>query len=181
MIDLRFQLNGEEKRVSIRPGESLLETLRNRCEILSTKDGCQPQGQCGCCLALIDGMPKVTCAVPAEKAAGKEIVTLEGLSEDERQTIADSFVTVAGLQCGYCIPGIALQAHRLLEKNPDPSRDEIARSLAGHLCRCTGYIKILDAIELMARARQWRRAVPSSVPRTVASASSLRPRTQARS
>jgi selenium-dependent xanthine dehydrogenase len=154
MADLQFQLNGAERQVSTAPGESLLETLRNRCGIISTKDGCQPQGQCGCCLALIDGMPKVTCAVPAEKVAGKEVITLEGLSETTRQMIADSFVTVAGLQCGFCIPGIALQAHRLLEKNPDPTRDEIARSLAGHLCRCTGYTKILDAIELMARAKR---------------------------
>ena len=138
----------------MRPGESLLETLRTRCGVTSPKDGCQPQGQCGCCLALIDGMPKVTCAVPAERADGKEIITLEGLSDEERDTIARSFVTVAGLQCGYCIPGIALQAYRLLEKNPDPTRDEIARALAGHLCRCTGYIKILDAIELLAKARR---------------------------
>ena len=154
MPDLRFTLNGVEKRVTPRAGESLLETLRTRCGILSTKDGCQPQGQCGCCLALVDGLPKVTCAMPAENAAGKEVVTLEGLPESERERIAASFVNVAGLQCGYCIPGIALQAHRLLDKNPEPSRDEIARALAGHLCRCTGYTKILDAIEVLARSRR---------------------------
>lgn len=154
MREIELTLNGSVQRVGVRPGESLLETLRTRCGVTSPKDGCQPQGQCGCCLALIDGMPKVTCAVPAEKVDGKEIVTLEGLSEDERETIARCFVTAAGLQCGYCIPGIALQAHRLLEKNPDPDRDEIARALAGHLCRCTGYIKILDAIELLAKVRR---------------------------
>ncbi len=154
MPDLRFTLNGVATRVTPRAGESLLETLRTRCGILSTKDGCQPQGQCGCCLALVDGLPKVTCAMPVENAAGKEVVTLEGLPESERERIAASFVNVAGLQCGYCIPGIALQAHRLLDKNLEPSRDEIARALAGHLCRCTGYTKILDAIEVLARSRR---------------------------
>ncbi len=154
MQTVSFTLNGAERRVPIDEGESLLETLRNRCDVLSTKDGCQPQGQCGCCLALVDGRPKVTCAVPAASAAGKRVLTLEGLSEEDRRLIAKSFVTVAGLQCGYCIPGIALQAWHLLDQDPDPSRDRIARALTGHLCRCTGYTKILDAIELLAAGRR---------------------------
>jgi len=154
MKTLEFTLNGQPRSVQIRPGETLLETLRTRCGIYSTKDGCQPQGQCGCCLALIDGLPKVTCAVPAERVEGKSVLTLEGLSEDERQLIADCFVATAGLQCGYCIPGFALQAQHLLDKNPSPTRAEIAKALTGHLCRCTGYIKIFDAIELLAAARR---------------------------
>ncbi len=137
MKEVSFTLNGEERRVPIRPGESLLETLRTRCGIYSIKDGCQPQGQCGCCLALVDGLPKVTCAVPAEKADGKEILTLEGLPEEERELIAKSFVALAGLQCGYCIPGFALQAKRILDQTPEASREQIAVSLTGHLCRCT--------------------------------------------
>ena len=164
MPELRFHLNGEERQVSPRAGESLLDMLRNRCGVLSLKDGCQPQGQCGCCLALVDGLPKVTCAMPAQGVEDKEVVTLEGLSQRDRQLIAASFVAVAGLQCGFCIPGIALQAHRLLDKNPDPSREDIARSLAGHLCRCTGYVKILDAVELLARARRGEQ-----LPRPIAS------------
>ncbi len=154
MQTLEFTLNGQARSVEIRAGESLLETLRTRCGVYSTKDGCQPQGQCGCCLALIDGLPKVTCAVPAERVQGKEVLTLEGLSEEERRLIADCFVATAGLQCGFCIPGFALQAKHLLDKNPSPSRDEIAKALTGHLCRCTGYIKIFDAIELLAAARR---------------------------
>ena len=146
MNEISFTLNGEPRRVPIAPGESLLETLRTRCGIISTKDGCQPQGQCGCCLALVDGKAKVSCAVASEKVDGKEIVTLEGLPQAEREMIAKSFVAVAGLQCGFCIPGIALRAKSLLDKNPDPTREQIALNLAGHLCRCTGYIKILDAI-----------------------------------
>ncbi len=154
MQEISFTLNGEPRTVPILLEESLLETLRTRCSVYSPKDGCQPQGQCGCCLALVDGVAKTTCALPAAKIDGKEIVTLEGLPEEERQLIAKSFVTVAGLQCGFCIPGIALRAKGFLDKTPDPSRDQIARSLAGHLCRCTGYSKILDAIELMAKARR---------------------------
>ncbi len=154
MSTIEFTLNGEKKRVETAPGETLLDTLRERCGILSTKDGCQPQGQCGCCLALVDGQPKTICAIGAERAQGKEIVTLEGVPEAEREQIAKAFVSAAGLQCGFCIPGIALRARHLLDKNPSPSRDEIAKALDGHLCRCTGYVKIVDAVELMAKARR---------------------------
>ena len=151
---IRLTVNGEPREARPRPGESLLETLRTRLGVTSPKDGCQPQGQCGCCVALVDGVPKVTCAVPAAKVDGKEVTTLEGLPEDERDLIAESFVAVAGLQCGFCIPGIALRARHFLDENPEPSRDQIARALNGHLCRCTGYTKILDAIELLAKARR---------------------------
>ncbi len=154
MSEITFTLNGESKRITVAPGESLLDALRFGCGIASTKDGCQPQGQCGCCLALVDGVPKTTCAVPAVKAEGKEIETLEGFDEDERRLIARCFVGVAGLQCGFCIPGIAVRAKSILDKDPNLSRDQIAARLAGHLCRCTGYTKILDAIELMAAARR---------------------------
>ena len=151
---VRFRLNGDAREVEVRPGEMLLETLRNRCGILSTKDGCQPQGQCGCCLAIIDGRRKTTCAVLAEKAEGADILTLEGVDPSERDLIARSFVAAAGLQCGFCIPGIALQVKGLLDCDPNPSRRDIARTLNGHLCRCTGYTKILDAIELFAAAKR---------------------------
>jgi selenium-dependent xanthine dehydrogenase len=154
MTEIQFTLNGREQSVSVRAGESLLETLRTRCGVISTKDGCQPQGQCGCCLALVDGKPKVTCAVPAVRVEGAHIVTLEGLPEEERELIGRSFAAAAGLQCGYCIPGFALQAKALLDANPEPTRREIARAVNGHLCRCTGYTKILDSIELLARARR---------------------------
>ena len=151
MTPVEFVLNGTSHRVETRPGETLLEALRNRCGILSTKDGCQPQGQCGCCLILIDGNPKVSCAMPAEAAAGHEITTLEGIPEEEKRLIARCFVATAGLQCGFCIPGIALRAHHLTQKNPSPTRAEIARAIDGHLCRCTGYVKIVDAIELASK------------------------------
>ena len=149
-----FALNGAQVAVEPRPGETLLETLRVRFGIRSTKDGCQPQGQCGCCLVLIDGKPKVSCATATEAVAGREITTLEGIGEEEQRLMARCFVAAAGLQCGFCIPGIALRAHYLLSKNPAPTREEIARAIDGHLCRCTGYKKIIDAIKLMARARR---------------------------
>lgn len=153
-MSIRFDLNGESHEVSPRDDESLLETLRERCGITSLKDGCSPQGQCGCCLALVDGKAVVTCAQKATKAEGKSITTLDGLPEEERKLIADSFSAAAGLQCGFCTPGLALRAHHLVGKNPSPSREEIAKGIDVHLCRCTGYTKVIDAIDLYARAKR---------------------------
>lgn len=154
MAEVSFTLNGELTTVPIDDDESLLETLRERCGIRSTKDGCQPQGQCGCCLALVDGKPKVTCAMKSCKAGAKSVVTLEGISAEDRDLVARSFVAAAGLQCGFCIPGLALRAISLLEKEPSPSRDDIAKAIDVHLCRCTGYKKVIDAVELMAKAKR---------------------------
>ena len=153
-MSIDFVLNGRSVSVEPRAGESLLETLRERCGIRSLKDGCSPQGQCGCCLALVDGHAKVTCAMPAQAAMGREITTLEGLSEADRDLFSRAFVAAAGVQCGFCIPGIALRAKYLLDHHPNPSRPEIAKAIDVHLCRCTGYTKILDAVELMARGRR---------------------------
>jgi len=151
---IAFTLNGVERRLEIADGESLLEVLRDRCGIVSTKDGCAPQAQCGCCLALVDGNPKTTCAVAAEKADGAEILTWEGVSPAERELFGRAFAAAAGVQCGFCTPGFALRAKWLLDRNPDPTRAEIAKAINGHLCRCTGYVRILDAVELIARARR---------------------------
>ncbi len=153
-VTVRFTLNGQQRTLATVPGESLLDALRERCGLTSIKDGCQPQGQCGCCLALIDGRALVTCAVEAERAEGREVLTLEGLSARERELVSKAFIATGGVQCGYCIPGIALRAKHLLDRRPDPSRDEIARAIDGHLCRCTGYAQVIEAVELMAEA--WR-------------------------
>ena len=147
-------VNGTEHTVEHYADESLLDVLRNRLNLFSVKDGCAPQGQCGCCLALVDNKPKTTCAAKAAKCAGKEIVTLEGLSAEERALIAKSFVAAAGLQCGFCIPGFALRAKAIIDQNANPSREEIAKALDVHLCRCTGYQRIIDAIELIGKARR---------------------------
>ena len=155
---VRFTLNGAPVAITPRAGESLLHALRERCGILSVKDGCSPQGQCGCCLALVDGRPLVTCAFEARRAEGCEVLTLEGLSARERTIAASAFTAAGGVQCGFCIPGIALRAKHLLDRQPAPGRSEIARAIDGHLCRCTGYAQILDAIELMASV--WREGEP---------------------
>jgi selenium-dependent xanthine dehydrogenase len=154
MPAIELKLNGERLQIEVREGESLLETLRTRCGLTSIKDGCQPQGQCGACLVLIDGNAKVSCAMPATAATGREVVTLEGIPLAEQRLLARSFVEAAGVQCGFCIPGIALRAHHLVGRNASPTRAEITRAIDGHLCRCTGYTKIIDAIELFARAKQ---------------------------
>ncbi len=154
VMSVEFTLNGRSVRVDPRADESLLETLRERCGIRSLKDGCSPQGQCGCCLALIDGHAKVTCAITAVSAAGREVLTLEGLPDADRHLFARAFAAAAGVQCGFCIPGIALRAKYLLDRNGHPSRDDIAKAIDVHLCRCTGYKKIVDAIEWMARGRR---------------------------
>ena len=153
-MSVQFKLNGNVQTIEPRPGESLLQALRDQCGIRSTKDGCEPQGQCGCCLALIDGNPKVTCAIPAEKAAGKEVLTLEGIGDSELDLYSRAFVAAAGLQCGFCIPGILLRAKHLVDRNPTPTRQDIAKAIDVNLCRCTGYVKIIDAVELMAKAKR---------------------------
>lgn len=157
---VRFRLNGKDVAVVAHPEDSALDLLRERCGLTSPKDGCSPQGQCGCCLVLVDGHPRVTCAMGAAKVEGKKIETLEGLSAEERDLWARSFVAAAGLQCGFCIPGIVLRGKAILEKTPNPSRKEIAKHLDVHLCRCTGYTKILDAIELAGRVKRGECQVP---------------------
>jgi xanthine dehydrogenase molybdenum-binding subunit len=148
---VELTVNGARVRLAVEPGESLLDALRERCGLRSPKDGCQPQGQCGACLALVDGKPKTSCAVPAEACEGREMLTVEGLSERERAILSRAFAAAAGVQCGYCTPGLVLRAKHLFDRNPRPTRAEIARAIDGHLCRCTGYVKVIDAIELAAR------------------------------
>jgi selenium-dependent xanthine dehydrogenase len=157
---IRFTLNGKPAEVASAPEDSALDLLRERCGLISPKDGCAPQGQCGCCLVLVDGAPRVTCAMSADKMQGKTILTLEGLSKEERDLWAGAFVAAAGLQCGFCIPGIVMRGKAIVDKNPSPSRREIAKHLDVHLCRCTGYTKILDAIELAAKVKRGECALP---------------------
>jgi xanthine dehydrogenase molybdenum-binding subunit len=149
-----FHLNGNPAEVEVEAGQSALDLLRERFKLTSLKDACQPQGQCGCCLALVDGAPKTTCAIPAEKLAGRSIVTLEGVAEDERRLHADALQAAAGLQCGFCTPGFTLRIKWLTDQDKLLTRPEMAKALDGHLCRCTGYVKILDAVELIHRAKQ---------------------------
>src|SRR6266508_2726331 len=149
-----FTLNGKPVSVEIRQGASLLELLREGCGVTSVKDGCAPEGSCGACTVLVDGKAVVSCAQPAVLAGGFHVTTQEGLSRQERELWADCFVASGASQCGFCSPGIVMKAESLLSKNPEPSRDEVARARAGNLCRCTGYVKIIDAVQFAAGAKR---------------------------
>ena len=151
---IEFTLNGRPVSVELRDGETLLDMLRGRCGLTSMKDGCAPEGSCGACTVMVDGRATVSCAQPAQRVAGKHVTTLEGLTPARRDEWANCFVAAGASQCGFCSPGIVMKAESLLERNPDPSRDEITRALAGNLCRCTGYVKIIDAIRYAAAARR---------------------------
>ena len=151
---MRFTLNGRPVEIEARTGMSLLDLLREECGATSVKDGCAPEGSCGACTVLIDGKAVVSCAQKAQHAEGRSIVTQEGLSGEERSMWADCFVASGASQCGFCSPGIVMKGEALLAKNPEPSRDEVARALAGNLCRCTGYVKIVDAVQFAAGVRR---------------------------
>lgn len=134
------------------PHPHLLSALREELDITSPKDGCSPSGQCGCCTVLIDGKAVVSCQTSLEKVAGKSVITLEGVDDDERQRFASAFAACGGLQCGFCIPGIVVRAKAQIDKKGAAlKREDMARHLGAHLCRCTGYAKILEAISCVAR------------------------------
>ena len=151
---MRFTLNGRAVEGSPRADESLLELLREDFGLRSMKDGCAPEGSCGACTVMVDGRAVVSCAQPAARVEGRTVVTLEGLPDASRARWATAFTTNGASQCGFCSPGIVMKAEAFLDRVADPTRDEIARALAGNLCRCTGYVKVIDAIEAVASARQ---------------------------
>lgn len=149
-----FELNGVPQSIGIEPGASLLDLLRGHCGLRSMKDGCAPEGSCGACTVIVDGRAVVSCAQPAERVAGRHVETLEGLTEGVRDLWADAFTVTGASQCGYCTPGIVMKAEALLRREAEPTREAITRALAGNLCRCTGYLSIIDAIEQVAAARR---------------------------
>jgi aldehyde oxidoreductase len=144
-----FTVNGQAVSVGDHH-DHLLAALRDELRITSPKDGCSPSGQCGCCTVLIDGKARISCQTSLEKAAGAEITTLEGVDEAERQRMADTFAAHGALQCGFCTPGIVMRTVALLGRDKETTREDAARHLGAHLCRCTGYVKILDAVESLA-------------------------------
>ncbi|MGO9770886.1 MAG: selenium-dependent xanthine dehydrogenase [Roseiarcus sp.] len=162
MKTISFRLNGEARRIETWPDEPLIDVLRQTFKLKSVKAGCAPQKECGSCVALIDGVPKVTCSVRIAQVEGRAILTLEGVSDNERRLYADAFQVAAGLQCGFCTPGLALRIKWMTDQGRQLSRAEIARMLDGHMCRCTGYVKIIDAVELIQAAKQGG-ALPAAV------------------
>jgi xanthine dehydrogenase molybdenum-binding subunit len=149
---IKFQLNGKETEALYEPGMHLLEVLREECGITSAKNGCAPEGACGCCLVNIDGKPALSCLRKPEQMAGHDIRTVEGLPERTRRIISEAFVLEGGVQCGFCIPGIVVRAAYLIEQGKTHDREAIKKALDGHICRCTGYGRIIDAIQTAGEA-----------------------------
>lgn len=146
---LKLDVNGESREVEyVWEGESLLYVLRERLGLPGSKNACE-QGECGSCSVYLDGLLVCSCLVLAGQAEGREVVTVEGLAEDETlHPVQEAFAEAGAIQCGFCTPGLVVAAHDLLGRIPDPDEVQIREALAGNLCRCTGYEKILDAVHL---------------------------------
>ncbi len=150
-----FTLNGNETEVEIQDHWTLLYLLRERLGMLGTKEGCG-SGECGSCTVIMEGASINACLYLAAEVDGKNILTIEGLaaSDGTLHPIQQAFVEKGGIQCGYCSPGMILAAKALLDENPNPSEEEIKDAIAGNICRCTGYVQIIDAIRSASRAKQ---------------------------
>ena len=148
---LRLEVNGENREVeSVWEGESLLYVLRERLGLPGSKNACE-QGECGSCSVYMDGILVCACLVLAGQAGGREVLTVEGIAEgNELNPVQEAFVEAGAVQCGFCTPGFVVATHDLLRREPEPTDAEIREALAGNLCRCTGYEKILDAVRLAA-------------------------------
>lgn len=156
--DIALTVNGERYTLSVPVHHTLLQLLREQLVLTGTKNGCEA-GECGACAVLIKwpgaerGEPVNSCMVLAPEADGAEIVTVEGLAHDRQLgPLQEAFMATGATQCGFCTPGILINARALLDRNPDPTEPEIREALVGNLCRCTGYIRIIDAVKMAARA-----------------------------
>jgi aldehyde oxidoreductase len=161
---MEFWLNGELKRYDGDPETPLLSWLRLEQGITSAKDGCAPQAACGACAVDLNGKAVLGCVTAMKRVDGGRVTTIEGLGEYRQNVYANAFVSKGGVQCGYCIPGIVIQANALINKNGQPTRDDIAKALTPNLCRCTGYKKIIDAVALAAEAIRKEEEVPPPAP-----------------
>jgi aerobic-type carbon monoxide dehydrogenase small subunit (CoxS/CutS family) len=147
---IQFTLNGETIEVAFAPHKTLLEVLREDLNLMGTKHGCE-LGECGTCTVLVNGRSILSCLMLGLDAEGKQVKTIEGMANGvQLHPLQDTFADTGAAQCGYCSPGFLLVAEELLKKNPNPSREAIKEALSGNLCRCTGYIKIYEAVELAA-------------------------------
>lgn len=149
---VHFILNGFEVEAEIETHKMLLDLLRDKFELTGTKEGCG-QGECGACTVLVDGLAVNACLFPAMEVEGRSVTTIEGLiGEGGRlHPIQEAFVEAGAVQCGFCMPGMVMSAKALLDENPDPTEEEIRRGISGNLCRCTGYVQIVDAIKIAAQ------------------------------
>jgi aerobic-type carbon monoxide dehydrogenase small subunit (CoxS/CutS family) len=147
---LTMIVNDHEVKVDVQADELLVDVLRDRLGLIGTKVGCN-EGECGACTVIMGGEAVLACLLPALRAQGQQITTIEGLSDGETlHPLQQAFVEHGAVQCGYCIPGFIMSAKALLDRSQHPTRDEIKEAIAGNLCRCTGYVKIIEAIEEVA-------------------------------
>jgi carbon-monoxide dehydrogenase small subunit len=160
---IRLKVNGEERELLAPVHHTLLEVLREELSLTGTKHGCE-LGECGTCTVLLDGKPALSCLLLPVECEGREITTVEGLARPgSLHPLQQAFADLGAAQCGYCTPGFLLVAESLLREKPDASRAEIAEALAGNLCRCTGYLKIFEAVELAAARMRDEPKVPTHV------------------
>ena len=157
---IKLDVNGERVETAFSPHKTLLEVLREDLGLTGTKHGCE-LGECGCCAVLVDGQPVLSCLILGVAAEGRSITTIEGMASASPHPLQDAFAELGAAQCGYCTPGILLTAMVLLQKDPRPTRESIQQALAGNLCRCTGYIKIYEAVELAAARMRGESAQPT--------------------
>jgi aerobic carbon-monoxide dehydrogenase small subunit len=144
---VRLQVNGESVELDVKPSETLLESLRDRLELTGAKEGCG-LGACGSCTVLLDGQPTRSCIVLTAELDGAEVTTIEGVSDGKTlHPLQESFMEKGAVQCGFCSPGMILTAKGLLDRNAQPTKEEIVRSVSSNLCRCTGYKKIVEAVD----------------------------------
>jgi aerobic-type carbon monoxide dehydrogenase small subunit (CoxS/CutS family) len=156
-----LRVNGEPVEVAFAPHKTLLEVLREDLGLTGTKHGCE-LGECGCCAVLVDGHPVLSCLILGIAMEGHDVTTVEGMAEGAKlHPLQEAFADLGAAQCGYCTPGFLLTAKVLLEETPQPSREEIKKALAGNICRCTGYVKIFQAVELAAARMAGKPAEPS--------------------
>lgn len=161
-VHISFTLNGERAEVAFAPHKTLLEVLREDLGLTGTKHGCE-LGECGTCTILVNGRSILSCLMLGLDAEGREVTTIEGMADGAQlHPLQDTFADLGAAQCGYCSPGFLLAAKELIEKSPDPSRDEIREALSGNLCRCTGYIKIYEAVELAAARMRGEEVEPGA-------------------
>ena len=164
-MKLTFDLNGECTTIAVDPSRPLLDVLREDLGLTGTKQGCDHEGECGACTVLLDGDPVRSCLTPVGKVAGRRVLTIEGLAAGgELHPLQQAFVEVGAVQCGFCTPGMLMTAKALLDRQPDPSQEEIVEALAGNLCRCTGYTRIVQAVRLAAERMRGEDSSPVPSP-----------------
>ena len=146
MYRVQFTINGEQVEVEVEPRETLLQVIRDKLNLMGTKEACGT-GECGACTVLMDGKPVYSCLILAMEAEGKDILTVEGLAEGEKlHPLQEAFRDYGAVQCGFCTPGMLLTAKAFLDENPRPTELEVRTAIVGNICRCTGYVKIVEAI-----------------------------------